>query len=130
LIHTPENAIADRLSLSLSKSQEYEETFAGLRKPWMAVHGPQNGKWDESMTEIMRDETRCLGRFYFTSLLEYIRERQMSMKDISGLESIEKTVRQWQTIRCKRAVRAAAAVERGAHRSAIAGAPVLDRCRV
>jgi hypothetical protein len=48
------------------------------------------------MTEIMRDETRCLGRFYFTSLLEYIRERQRSMKDISGLESIEKTVRQWQ----------------------------------
>lgn len=34
-------------------------------------------------------ENAIAGHFYFTSLLEYIREQQRSMKDVSGLESIE-----------------------------------------
>jgi hypothetical protein len=46
----------------------------------------------------MRDETQCLGIFVFTSFLEYIRERQCSMKDMSrsGIEEIEEQVEQWQ----------------------------------
>ena len=45
----------------------------------------------------MRDEAQCLGRFMFTSFLEYIRERQCSMKDMSCsvIEDIEKQVKNW-----------------------------------
>ncbi len=49
------------------------------------------------MLEIMRDEKRCMGRLYFTSFLEYIREGQKSSDRTGGFERIEDKVRNWQT---------------------------------
>jgi hypothetical protein len=92
LFQTSEEAIAGCLTLSLSKSQEYAERFEALRKPWMTAHGWNHGKWDEIMSEIIQSKSRCLGVFFFTSFLEYVRERLSSMKDISGLEA---QVNQW-----------------------------------
>jgi hypothetical protein len=58
----------------------------------MTAHGWNHGKWDEIVSEIMQNKTRCLGLFFFTSFLEYVRERQSSMQDMSGLEE---QLKQW-----------------------------------
>ncbi len=93
LFQASEEAMAGwLLTLSSSKFQEYAEYFEALRKPWIAAHGWNHGKWDEIALKIMQNKTRCLGVFFFTSFLEYVRERQSSMKDISGLEA---QVDQW-----------------------------------
>jgi hypothetical protein len=93
--------IAAWLSLSESMAKEAEDAFTnlqGLKEPWVSGHGCKDGRWLQHVLEGMRDETQCLGRFMFTLFLEYIRERQCSMKDTSrsGIEEIEEQVKEWQ----------------------------------
>ncbi len=81
--------------------QGAEDAFTnlqGLKEPWVSGHGCKDDRWLQHVFEGMRNETQCLGRFMFTSLLEYIRERQFSMKDMSrsGIEEIEEQVKEWQ----------------------------------
>jgi hypothetical protein len=88
--------IADLLSLSEPELEDAEDAFKNLlalKEPWVSGHGEKGGKWEQNLSEIMRNETRCLGRLLFTSFLEYIRRRQIIMKD-SGTEQIEEWVSQ------------------------------------
>jgi hypothetical protein len=89
--------IADSLSLSETPAKNGEEAFKillAMKEPWLPGHGQKGVKWVQNLSEIMRNETRCLGRLLFTSCLEYIRGRQMSMND-SSMEEIEEWVSQW-----------------------------------
>jgi hypothetical protein len=93
--------IAAWLSLSEAMAKEAEDAFSNLqvlKEPWVSGHGCKDGRWLQNVLEGMWDEAQCLGRFMFTSFLEYIRERQCSMKDMSrsGIEEIEKQVKEWQ----------------------------------
>jgi hypothetical protein len=92
--------IAGWLSLSEAMAKEAEDVFSnlqGLKEPWVSGHGCKDGRWLQHVLEGMRDATLCLGRFMFTSFLEYIRERQCIMKDKSrsGIEEIEEQVKDW-----------------------------------
>jgi hypothetical protein len=91
--------IAAWLSLSELMAKEAEAAFTNLqdlKESWVSGHGCKDGRWLQNVLEGMRNEMPCLGRFMFTSLLEYI--RQCSMRDMSwsGIEEIEKHVKQWQ----------------------------------
>ena len=93
--------IAAWLSLSEAMAKEAEDAFTnlqGLKEPWVSGHECKDGRWLQHVLEGMRDEAQCLGRFMFTSFLEYIRERQCSMKDMSGsgIEENEDQVKEWQ----------------------------------
>jgi len=90
--------IAGWLSLSEAMLKEAQDAFTnlqGLKEPWVSGHGCKDGRW---LQNVLKDETQCLGRFMFTCFLEYIRERQCSMKDMSrnGVEEIEKQLKDWQ----------------------------------
>jgi hypothetical protein len=91
--------IADWLSLSEAIAKEAEDVFSnlqGLKEPWVLGHDCKDGRWLQHVFEGMRNETQCLGRFMFTSFLEYIRERQMKDMSRSGIEEIEEQVKEWQ----------------------------------
>jgi hypothetical protein len=93
--------VADWLSLSEAMAKEAEDAFSnlqGLKEPWVSGHGCKDGRWLQHVLEGMRNEAQCLGRFMFSSFLEYIRERQCSMEDMSRseIEEIEKQVKEWQ----------------------------------
>jgi hypothetical protein len=81
-------------------AKEAEDAFTnlqGLKEPWVSGHGCKDGTCLQHVLEGMRNESQCWGRLMFTSFLEYIRERQCSMKDMSrsGIEETEKQVKQW-----------------------------------
>jgi hypothetical protein len=91
--------IAAWLSLSEAMAKEAEDAFSnlqGLKEPWVSGHGCKDGRWLQHVLKGMRNEAQCLGRFIFTSFLEYIRERQMEDTSRSGIEEIEQHVKQWQ----------------------------------
>jgi hypothetical protein len=91
--------IAACLSLSESMAKEAKDVFTklqGLKEPWVSGHDCKDGRWLQNVLEGMRDETQCLGRFMFTSFLEYIRERHMKDMSGSGMEEIEEQVKEWQ----------------------------------
>ncbi len=84
--------IAAWLSLSEAMAKEAEDAFSNLqalKEPW--VSGPQGAVSRSCFSKAMG--------IMFTSFLEYIRERQCSMKDMSrsGIEEIEEQVKEWQT---------------------------------
>jgi hypothetical protein len=92
--------IAAWLSLSEAMAKEAEDAFTnlqGLKEPLVSGHGCKDGRWLQHVFEGMQNEAQCLGRFMFTSFLEYICERQCSMKDMSrsGIAEIEKQVKEW-----------------------------------
>jgi hypothetical protein len=91
--------IAAWLSLSESMAKEAEDAFSNLqalKEPWVSGHGCNGGRRLQHVLEGMQDETQCLGRFMFSTFVEYIRELQMKDMSGSGIEEIEEQVKEWQ----------------------------------
>jgi hypothetical protein len=93
--------IAVWLSLSESMAKEAEDAFSNLQGLWLedALEGMRDEvQYSRKLLKNNLLEVQCLGRLFFTSFLQYIRERQCRMLDMScsGLHGIEKQVENWQ----------------------------------